>query len=199
MRSASRSRAPKVAFSRTRSGGPTRLARTDRFANGRRATRAASLTNRKRRGTDAHPSGAGGSSSAVPTTNRTTGIQRWQRIAAHKLEPWVRSSRLYAGCARSWSAPRGAPRADEPPPEDVGLAVMMPLDVIEPKGRTNIVALGITSEGAKIPVGVAKSLTDVRKHPVWSDNATAAGAVRRASGVAVARLVRRPVASWLRC
>ena len=36
---------------------------------------------------------------------------------------------------------------------DVRLAVMM-LDGIELKGRTNIVALGITTEGVKVPLGL---------------------------------------------
>ncbi len=42
---------------------------------------------------------------------------------------------------------------------DVRLAVMM-LDGIELKGRTNIVALGISSEGAKIPLGLWEGSTE---------------------------------------
>ena len=43
--------------------------------------------------------------------------------------------------------------------DDVRLAVLM-LDGIELKGRTNIVALGITSEGVKIPLGLWEGSTE---------------------------------------
>ena len=43
--------------------------------------------------------------------------------------------------------------------DDVRLAVMM-LDGIELKGRTNIVALGITTEGVKIPLGLWEGSTE---------------------------------------
>ncbi|MBA3364354.1 MAG: transposase, partial [Actinobacteria bacterium] len=43
--------------------------------------------------------------------------------------------------------------------EDVRLAVMM-LDGLELKGRTNIVALGITTEGVKIPLGLWEGSTE---------------------------------------
>jgi len=43
--------------------------------------------------------------------------------------------------------------------DDVRLAVLM-LDGIELKGRTNIVALGITTEGVKIPVGLREGSTE---------------------------------------
>ncbi|MGH2837576.1 MAG: IS256 family transposase [Thermoleophilaceae bacterium] len=43
--------------------------------------------------------------------------------------------------------------------DDVRLAVMM-LDGIELKGRTNVVALGITSEGVKIPLGLWEGSTE---------------------------------------
>jgi transposase-like protein len=52
--------------------------------------------------------------------------------------------------------------------DDVRLPVMM-LDGIELRGRTNIVALGITSEGVKIPLGLWEGSTD---------NATVATALR---------------------
>ena len=42
---------------------------------------------------------------------------------------------------------------------DLRLAVMM-LDGIELKGRTNIVALGITTEGVKIPLGLWEGSTE---------------------------------------
>jgi putative transposase len=43
--------------------------------------------------------------------------------------------------------------------EDVRLAVLM-LDGIELKGRTNVVALGITSDGVKIPLGLWEGSTE---------------------------------------
>jgi len=43
--------------------------------------------------------------------------------------------------------------------DDVRLAVLV-LDGIELKGRTNIVALGITSEGVKIPLGLWEGSTE---------------------------------------
>jgi len=43
--------------------------------------------------------------------------------------------------------------------DDVRLAVLM-LDGIELKGRTNIVALGITTDGAKIPLGLWEGSTE---------------------------------------
>jgi transposase-like protein len=43
--------------------------------------------------------------------------------------------------------------------DDARLAVMM-LDGIELKGRTNIVALGITTEGVKIPLGLWEGSTE---------------------------------------
>ena len=43
--------------------------------------------------------------------------------------------------------------------DDVRLAVMM-LDGIDLKGRTNIVALGITTEGVKIPLGLWEGSTE---------------------------------------
>src|SRR4051812_20812144 len=43
--------------------------------------------------------------------------------------------------------------------DDVRLAVMM-LDAIELKGRTNIVALGITTDGVKIPLGLWEGSTE---------------------------------------
>src|SRR6266581_8098055 len=43
--------------------------------------------------------------------------------------------------------------------DDVRLAVLM-LDGIELKGRTNIVALGITTEGVKIPLGLWEGSTE---------------------------------------
>src|SRR6266545_2455597 len=43
--------------------------------------------------------------------------------------------------------------------DDVRLAVLM-LDGIELKGRTNIVALGITTEGVKIPLGFWQGSTE---------------------------------------
>jgi putative transposase len=43
--------------------------------------------------------------------------------------------------------------------DDVRLAVMM-IDGIELKGRTNVVALGITTEGAKIPLGLWEGSTE---------------------------------------
>jgi transposase-like protein len=43
--------------------------------------------------------------------------------------------------------------------DDVRLAVLM-LDGIELKGRTNIVALGITTEGVKVPVGLWEGSTE---------------------------------------
>jgi putative transposase len=49
--------------------------------------------------------------------------------------------------------------------DDVRLAVLM-LDGIELKGRTNIVALGITTEGVKVPLGLWEGSTE---------NATVAG------------------------
>jgi putative transposase len=45
--------------------------------------------------------------------------------------------------------------------DDVRLAVVM-LDGIELKGRTNIVALGITTEGVKIPLGLWQGSTENR-------------------------------------
>lgn len=45
------------------------------------------------------------------------------------------------------------------PLEDVRLAVLM-LDAIESKGRKNIVALGITTEGVKIPLGLWEGSTE---------------------------------------
>ena len=50
-------------------------------------------------------------------------------------------------------------RADEPPPRRRRLAVLM-LDGIELKGRTNVVALGITTEGVKIPLGLWEGSTE---------------------------------------
>ena len=55
--------------------------------------------------------------------------------------------------------PRGAGRADEPPAGDLRLAVMM-LDGLELKGRMMIVALGITTEGVKIPLGLWEGSTE---------------------------------------
>ncbi len=46
--------------------------------------------------------------------------------------------------------------------DDVRLTVLM-LDGIELKGRTNIVALGITSDGVKIPLGLSGGL-DRERH-----------------------------------
>ena len=43
--------------------------------------------------------------------------------------------------------------------DDVRLAVMM-LDGIDLKGRTNVVALGITTEGVKIPLGLWEGSTE---------------------------------------
>jgi transposase-like protein len=43
--------------------------------------------------------------------------------------------------------------------DDVRLAVMM-LDGLELKGRTNVVALGITTEGVKIPLGLWDGSTE---------------------------------------
>src|SRR5207247_5369615 len=43
--------------------------------------------------------------------------------------------------------------------DDVKLAVLM-LDGIELKGRTNIVALGITTEGVKVPLGLWEGSTE---------------------------------------
>jgi len=43
--------------------------------------------------------------------------------------------------------------------DDVRLAVLM-LDGIELQGRTNIVALGITTEGVKIPLGLWEGSTE---------------------------------------
>jgi transposase-like protein len=43
--------------------------------------------------------------------------------------------------------------------DDVRLAVLM-LDGIELKGRTNIVALGITTEGVKVPLGPREGSTE---------------------------------------
>src|SRR5207244_10401868 len=43
--------------------------------------------------------------------------------------------------------------------EDVRLAVMM-LDGLELQGRTNVVALGITTEGVKIPLGLWEGSTE---------------------------------------
>ncbi len=43
--------------------------------------------------------------------------------------------------------------------DDVRLAVLM-LDGIELKGRTNVVALGITTEGDKIPLGLWEGSTE---------------------------------------
>src|SRR5207237_1292217 len=43
--------------------------------------------------------------------------------------------------------------------DDVRLAVLM-LDGIELKGRTNVVALGITTEGVKIPLGLWEGSTE---------------------------------------
>jgi putative transposase len=45
--------------------------------------------------------------------------------------------------------------------DDVRLAVLM-LDGIELKGRTNIVALGITTEGLKVPLGLWQGSTETR-------------------------------------
>jgi transposase-like protein len=44
-------------------------------------------------------------------------------------------------------------------PDDVRLAVLM-LDGIELKGRTNVVALGITTEGVKVPLGLWEGSTE---------------------------------------
>ena len=44
--------------------------------------------------------------------------------------------------------------------DDVRVAVMM-LDGIDLKGRTNIVALGVTTDGAKIPLGLWEGSTDI--------------------------------------
>jgi putative transposase len=43
--------------------------------------------------------------------------------------------------------------------DDIRLAVLM-LDGIDLKGRTNVVALGITSEGVKIPLGLWEGSTE---------------------------------------
>jgi transposase-like protein len=43
--------------------------------------------------------------------------------------------------------------------DDIRLAVLM-LDGIDVKGRTNIVALGITSQGVKIPLGLWEGSTE---------------------------------------
>src|SRR5204863_3654629 len=43
--------------------------------------------------------------------------------------------------------------------DDVRLAVMM-IDGVEVKGRTNIVALGITTEGVKLPLGLWEGSTE---------------------------------------
>ncbi len=47
-------------------------------------------------------------------------------------------------------------------PDDVRLTVLM-LDGIELKGRTNIVALGITSDGVKISLGLSGGI-DRERH-----------------------------------
>jgi len=44
--------------------------------------------------------------------------------------------------------------------DDVRLAVMM-IDGLELQGRTNVVALGITTEGAKIPLGLWEGNRDL--------------------------------------
>ncbi len=43
--------------------------------------------------------------------------------------------------------------------DDVRLAALM-IDGVELKGRTNVVALGITSEGVKIPLGLWEGSTE---------------------------------------
>ena len=60
--------------------------------------------------------------------------------------------------------------------DDVRLAVMM-LDGLELKGRTNIVALGISTEGVKIPLGSGKARPRTRPSrprcsPTWSSAAS---------------------------
>ena len=55
--------------------------------------------------------------------------------------------------------PRGARRADGRQLGDLRLAVMM-LDGLELKGRMMIVALGITTEGVKIPLGLWEGSTE---------------------------------------
>ena len=62
--------------------------------------------------------------------------------------------------------------------DDVRLAVLM-LDGIELKGRTNIVALGITTDGVKIPLGLWEGSTE---------NATVATALLRGDGDASIRV-----------
>jgi putative transposase len=60
--------------------------------------------------------------------------------------------------------------------DDVRLAVMM-LDGLELQGRTNVVALGITTEGRKIPLGLWEGSTEKRPSrprcwPTWSSAAS---------------------------
>jgi putative transposase len=60
--------------------------------------------------------------------------------------------------------------------DDVRLAVMM-LDGLELRGRTNVVALGITTEGVKIPLGSGKARPKTRPSPprcsrTWSSAAS---------------------------
>jgi putative transposase len=69
--------------------------------------------------------------------------------------------------------------------EDVRLAVMM-LDGLELQGRTNIVALGITTEGVKIPLGLWEGS---------SENATVATALLRPGRAWPRPRARHPVRS----
>ena len=70
--------------------------------------------------------------------------------------------------------------------DDIRLAVLM-LDGIDLKGRCNVVALGITTEGVKIPLGLWEGSTE---------NAAVATALLAISSIAAWMSVRACSASW---
>ena len=72
--------------------------------------------------------------------------------------------------------------------DDVRLAVMT-IDALELRGRTNVVALGITTEGVKIPLGLWEGSTE---------NATVATALRSRGHWKVASLPGMPETSGSR-
>jgi putative transposase len=89
----------------------------------------------------------------------TRRYRRTQEPVGADVEQKARSTSKSSISRVRGAHPAGARRADGAPPDDLRLAVLM-LDGTELQGRTNIVALEITTEGVKIPLELWEGSTE---------------------------------------